>query len=147
MTHDAMEDRWELQDLALAYAEAIDAKNTDAVVQLFTDDAVFRAYDRPKGEARGTKEIRGLLEKLLNSFSATMHHVSGPRVEFTAPDNARGVVSLNAWHAFNEERRDGILWGRYLDEYVRCDGRWRIASRTLTIHGQQDFPFPWIIPA
>lgn len=147
MTHSETRDRQELHDLALAYAEAIDAKNADDVVDLFTGDAVFRAYDRPQGEAHGTDEIHALVGKLLGSFSATMHHVSGPRVVFTGPCSARGVVSLVAWHAFAEERPDGILWGRYLDDYVRVDDRWRIARRTLTVQGEQDFAFPWITHA
>lgn len=140
-------DRLDLQDLALAYAEAIDAKRADDVAGLFTENAVFRAYDLPKGEARGRSEIYTLVVKLLSSFNATMHHVSGPRAKFTDPDNASGVVSLVAWHSFNDDRPHGILWARYLDEYVRCDGVWRIARRTLTVHGQQDFDFPWIAPA
>ncbi|GAA1541925.1 ketosteroid isomerase-like protein [Microbacterium ginsengiterrae] len=145
--HDEMRDRWELHDLALAYAEAIDAKDADAVVRLFTDDAQFHAYDRANGKASGSDEIHTLVGTLLSAFSATMHHVSGPRVEFLGPHNARGTVSLTAWHEFIEERPDGILWGRYLDDYVRVDGRWRIARRTLTVHGHQDFSFPWIAPA
>ena len=147
MTHSEAHDRQELRDLALAYAEAIDAKNADEVVNLFTNDAVFRAYDRPQGEAHGVGEIHALVGKLLSSFSATMHHVSGPRAVFSGPDSARGVVSLVAWHRFTDERPDGIIWGRYLDDYVRIGDHWRIAHRTLTVHGQQDFTFPWITPA
>lgn len=146
MTHNRTQDRLHLQDLALAYAEAIDAKQAIDVVALFTDDAVFRAYDRAKGEAHGHDEIQILVEKLLGAFTATMHHVTGPRVEFTGPDTATGVVSLVAWHAFAEDRPHGILWGRYLDEYVRTAHGWRFARRTLTVHGQQDFEFPWIVP-
>jgi len=147
MAQSETSDRQELCDLALAYAEAIDAKNADAVVRLFSKDAVFRAYDRPQGEANGLHEIHALVGKLLSSFSATMHHVSGPRAHFSGSDSARGIVSLVAWHAFAEERPDGILWGRYLDDYARIDGHWRITRRTLTVHGQQNFAFPWITPA
>ncbi len=147
MTPTETQDRLDLQDLALAYAEAIDAKRADEVADLFTENAVFRAYDLPKGEARGRIEINALVMKLLRSLNTTMHHVSGPRAAFAGPDNASGVVSLVAWHSFYEDRPYGILWGRYLDDYERCDGVWRIARRTLTVHGQQNFNFPWIAPA
>lgn len=143
--HEQVLDRLQLQELALAYAEGIDGKDIERVAGLFTVDAVFRAYDRPKGEAHGHDEIRSLVAKLLDAFTATMHHVSGPRVEFADAGSATGIVSLHAWHAFAEDRPDGILWGRYLDEYVRTASGWRIARRTLTVQGQQDFAFPWIV--
>ncbi|MGF2949900.1 nuclear transport factor 2 family protein [Microbacterium alcoholitolerans] len=147
MTNTEVLDRARLQDLALAYAEAVDAGDVDRVAGLFTEDAVFRAYDRPRGEAHGRAEIRALMDKLLDTFTGTLHHVSGPRAEFTGDDTAVGFVSLHAWHAFVEDRPDGILWGRYADEYLRTGSGWKIARRALLVHGQQDFAFPWIAPA
>lgn len=139
--------RLELQQLTLTYAEAIDAKDFRSVADLFTEDAVFRAYDRPQGEARGREQIANLVEKLVSSFAATMHHVSGPRIEFVGSNRAAGVVPLQAWHSFAEDRPDAILWGRYLDQYFRGPDGWQFTNRTLTVHGHQDFQFPWISPA
>ena len=139
-------DRLALHELTLRYAAGVDGGDAPAVAELFTEDAVFHAYDRPRGTARGRAEIRALLDKLLGSFTATVHHTSAPLVEFIPPDRATGVVTLNAWHSFAEDRRDGILWGRYLDEYTRTSDRWLIARRRLVVYGQQDFEFPWITP-
>ena len=140
-------ERLRIQDLVHAYAEAIDAQDTAAVTALFTEDAVFRVYDRPKGEARGHTQIHALVDTVISGFNATMHHVSGPRTVFTAPSHASGVTSLHAWHAFRAERPVGLLWGRYHDAYARSENsEWRFAERTLVVSGHQDFDFPWITP-
>ncbi|MGB4135748.1 MAG: nuclear transport factor 2 family protein [Microbacterium sp.] len=141
---DRILDRLRIQDLVLAYAEAVDAQDAAAVAELFTADAVFRAYDRPKGEARGRPEVEVLIGKLVGSFRATLHHVSGPRIEFDSPTHAAGSVALHAWHSFRDDRPDGLLWGRYHDRYVRSPEGWRFAARTLVVAGNRDFDFPWI---
>ena len=139
-------DRAAIADLVLAYAEAIDRADAASVGTLFTQDAVFRAYDRPQGEARGSDEIHALVAKLVGSFRATVHHVSPTRVVFAGEDHATGVTSLIAWHAFADDRPDGVLWGRYHDRFTREGGTWRFSERVLRIAHHQDFDFPWLPP-
>lgn len=141
---DRLADRLEIVDLVHAYAEAVDDRRDGDVAALFTQDCVFRAFAGPKGEARGRDAVEVLVGRLLGTFRATSHHVSNTRLELIGPDGATGRTSLYAWHAFNDERPDGILWGRYVDRFQRVDGAWRIAERELRIAGEQDFPFAWI---
>lgn len=139
-------DRAAIADLVLAYAEAIDRAEATAVGDLFTRDAVFRAYDRPQGEAHGSDEIRALVTKLVGSFRATVHHVSPTRIVFAGDGRATGSTSLIAWHGFADDRPDGVLWGRYHDRFTREGRVWRFSERVLRVSHQQDFDFPWIPP-
>lgn len=143
---DRIGDRLEIQDLVLAYSEAIDAGDAEAVAMLFCADGCIRAYDRPQGEASGRREIENLVAKLIDSFAATVHHVSPPRITFLGEEWARGVTMVHAWHEFRADRPDGLLWGRYHDAFRATEDGWRFASRTLRVSGHRDFRLPWIPP-
>ncbi len=137
-------DRLAIQDVVHAYAEGVDDGDREAVAALFTDDCVFRAFAGPKGTAEGRAAVEVLLGRLLGTFRATSHHVSNLRLDFVGDDEATGRTSLHAWHAFVDDRPDGLLWGRYVDRFVRTPDGWRLAERELRIAGERDFPFAWI---
>lgn len=139
-----LRDRLEIADVVHAYAQGVDDQRADAVAALFAEDCEFRAFDRPKGVARGRSEVAALLGRLLATFQATSHHVSATRIAFTGSDRASATTVLYAWHRFTEERPDGHLWGRYYDDLVREEGRWRFARRELRVTAHRDFEFPWI---
>ncbi len=139
-----LHDRLEITDVIHAYAYGVDDQRADAVADLFAEDGVFRAYDRPKGLARGRAEVAALLERLLATFRATSHHVSGTRIAFMSSDRAAATTMLYAWHRFVDERPDGHLWGRYHDELVREGARWRFARRELRVTAHRNFEFPWL---
>lgn len=138
--------RHEITDLVHAYAQGVDDRAVEAVAALFAEQCVFRAYDRPSGVAHGRPEVAALLGKLLATFEATSHHVSGTRVVLESEDSASATTTLYAWHRFREQRPEGHLWGRYLDRFVREGGRWRFAVRELRVTAHQDFEFPWLPP-
>lgn len=139
-----LRDRAEIADVIHAYAHGVDDQRAEAVAALFAEDCEFRAFDRPKGVARGRSEVALLLHRLLATFRATSHHVSATHIWFAGTDRASATTVLYAWHRFAEERPDGHLWGRYHDELVRENGRWRFARRELRVTAHRDFEFPWI---
>ncbi|KRF00980.1 hypothetical protein ASG88_11315 [Nocardioides sp. Soil777] len=137
-------DRYAINDLITAYAQAIDDKRAEDVSALFAPECVFRVFKGDKGEARGRAGVSVLVERVLSTFTATSHHVSNVRIDLTGPDSARATTYLHAWHRFVEDRPDGLLWARYEDELVRHEDRWLFAQRTLRVTGEQDFAFLWI---
>ncbi|MCL3819855.1 nuclear transport factor 2 family protein [Aeromicrobium wangtongii] len=144
MSMDRIEDRLAVADVVHAYAEGVDDGDCARVASLFAPDCVFRAFAGPKGEARGIAEVEKLLDRLLTTFRMTSHHVSNSRIAFDGADRAAATTALHAWHRFVEERPDGLLWGRYVDTFVRIDGSWLFAERELRIAGESEFPFAWI---
>lgn len=136
----------ELQHLMHAYCKAIDDNDPDAVAALFTDDCVYRTSKGRNGTTHGRPAVADRVRLLLTAFSATSHHSSNAVVRLTSPETAVGTSYLLAWHRFREPRPDGILWARYHDIFACTADGWRIAERTLRVHGQQDFAFGWLPP-
>ncbi len=78
----------------------------------------------------------------LGNYSATQHHVHHQLVEVDG-EAASGETYCVANHLYQDV--DGVPrkldWGiRYQDRYVRREGEWRIAARTLLVDWTQDLP-------
>ena len=138
--------RLDVVDLLHAYCRAVDDNDPDAVAALFTQDCVYATSRGRNGVTRGRGAVAERVALLLSTFSATSHHVTNAVVTPESADRALSVCSLYAWHRFLDDRPDGLLWARYHDVVVRTADGWRIAERTLRVHGQQDFPFGWLPP-
>jgi 3-phenylpropionate/cinnamic acid dioxygenase small subunit len=141
-----IEDNMAIVDLIHRYAEAVDERRPDRVAGLFAEECEFQAFDGDRGTARSPREVEVLAQRLLSTFTRTSHHVSNTRLVFEGPDRARGLTYLLAWHAFPEDRQDGILWGRYHDIVERRGGTWLFVQRTLRVTSEQNFAFKWLPP-
>jgi ketosteroid isomerase-like protein len=108
------------------YCWYVDRLEVDAVLDLFSGDAVFdlgqgRVYD-------GRAGLRDLYRRL-DVYAATSHHITNPRIDVRG-DEATARSGIHAHHV----RHDGstmTLWGVYLDELARVDGSWVITRRAL----------------
>lgn len=126
------EDERQIQRLGLAYGLACDFAQVDALVALFTPDAVWdgAALRMPRVEGHdalrahfteqcppGLRQVH-VLEQVLVSAGAT-------------PDEASGIVYFHAMQAPEGVKAGPAAYGAYEDTYRRVDGTWLIASRTL----------------
>jgi 3-phenylpropionate/cinnamic acid dioxygenase small subunit len=129
----SVEDRLELQDLGHAYATAIDERDADRLVGLFTDDGHFGVHlpgvDEPFARFDGRDEIRTLMG-MLEPYGDTMHLMTNHRVDVEG-NTATGVVYCLAHHLTerNDTLEDLVMAIRYVDRYERTLGGWRIADR------------------
>jgi ketosteroid isomerase-like protein len=131
---------WELaareaiRDVIARYAALVDRGRFDALLELFADDAVLEAGDRPP--ARGRAAIREFLagtgERLARATLRPVirHHVSTVVIDVDGPSAA---TATSYFLAITERGPDH--WGRYRDRFVR-DGRWQIGHRTVRIDGR-----------
>jgi ketosteroid isomerase-like protein len=119
------------------YAYYLDMNLTDELAGLFTDDC-FIAYG-PGFGADGIEEYRKTLEGVGTFFTATSHHVSNVKVEFTDDDTAEVRSAVYAWHRYQRERPDGHVMGQYHDVLVRTAAGWRFKRRELKHAGTTDF--------
>jgi hypothetical protein len=101
-----IESSLELSQLPSRYAMALDARDVDALVDLFVDDV----------EAA-----------VLRRFYRSVHLVCGHQFDFVDADHATGSVYCRAEH----EQGDGwyVITMRYDDVYQRRAGRWYFAKR------------------
>jgi hypothetical protein len=123
-----LEDRQEIQDLAVRYGLFVDERDFDSLVALFAPDGRLRTHAGViKGQ--GMADIGAYFRNHLPNLGPSNHFVHGHVVDFVAgePDRATGLVSSHA-----EMWRHGapmITAMRYTDRYRRVGGSWRFDER------------------
>ncbi len=127
---DRLETRAALSELITRYGRAIDEKDIDALLSVFTDDAVLCSNGREL-DATGHGGIRTLYEAVFKELGPSYHWWHGQMLDFddADPDIARGEIP-----AHSETYRKGAQYLaalRYVDEYRRVGGTWKIARREL----------------
>jgi alkylhydroperoxidase family enzyme len=130
-------ERFELRDLVDAYATAIDERDTDLLVSLFTPDAqlfvVEDGRDQELARYRGSAELVRLMDRLGN-YGSTMHVISNHRVRVDA-SRTTGVAYCLAHHLTERDgaTQDLVMVIRYFDRYARAgdEGAWQIAERKI----------------
>lgn len=133
-------DRAELAALASAYAYAVDARDREGVVALFTADATLMVPSAPQ-HLTPTRPLVGpiaIADELaqLEAFVVTSHNILGHHVVRSDGATAHGITRCEAHHV--SRRGDGelrdLVWNlRYDDEYQRTPDGWKFARRELTI--------------
>jgi hypothetical protein len=132
-------DRAAIEELATAYAYAVDDRDWVRWEALFRPDGLID-YESAGGITGTPAELAVWMPDAMAVFDFCLHTTTTHEIRFTDPDGAVGRV-----HVFN---RNGVRWegeaeivdvsAVYHDRYVRLDGRWWIAERveqTLCIIG------------
>jgi len=120
------EDRFEIEDLYRRYAYGFDEGDGDAWRQVFTPDGAFvRGGDFP--DLVGSDELAGFVEERHAVAPKVTHHTTNILIEKTA----EGAVGRAYVLALRIEDGEVHLRnaGRYDDEFVQHEGRWRIRVR------------------
>ncbi len=139
-------DKIALRDLVERYALAVDSRDIETVVHLFTEDGVMLSHLMPGTEEtpferRGHEQLRRALELGLAQYKATTHIIGGQVVELYG-DEADGTVACLAHHVCGTDAGERLLVMaiRYQDRYRRQDGSWRFAQRRLRLEWREDRP-------
>lgn len=123
-------DRWAINDLIVAYADAVDAQDWERFEGLFVPDAHID-YTSAGGIAGTPAELAAWMPEAFTAFIWTLHSMSTHAVVFEGQDAASGSLHVVARHGVSfdgaHERLD--VGGTYEDRYVRRDGRWLFARR------------------
>lgn len=134
----ALLDREEIRNLRLRYSELLDTGNADKMGEVFTEDAVVKVT---VGSMEGLTQIKQSLKEAYHSFDTLnrqhypfMHAIANHQITLLDEDNATGSCYLldfvsdrpQAQHPF-------LLLGRYIDQYVKVEGQWRIAHSELDV--------------
>jgi hypothetical protein len=114
---DRMESLAAIQQLAYRYALALDSRDMDMMVSLFTPDV------RVGREERGRDALRAWFVKTLSEPKVSVHFVGNHVIDFDDADHAHGIV-----YCHDELGRPNGGWDegmlQYWDTYVRVDGEW-----------------------
>ena len=119
--------------LAIEFAHAVDHREVERAVSVFTPDAVF---ERKGEQLEGRGAIRAA-QQARPIHLVTRHLCASHRIEVIDGTHARGVVYFLLFrHEGSESDPPGpaplVLpqtLGEYHDEYLRTDEGWKIARR------------------
>lgn len=84
---------------------------------------------------RGETELRELfLDRIRLYEEISMHH-TGVRLCSYDGTSASVTSALHSLHVARNQDLQVVTWGRYEDEVVQVDGRWKFLSRRLLVQG------------
>ena len=124
----------ELNQLAYRYARAVDRCDMELFKTVFTPDARLRAYnpdqDEPFNDISGHDALVKINEIMNTMFDKTMHMMVNHMVEVDG-DSATGEVMCTARHSPKGGGDVLTIHIRYIDDYVRQGGEWKICDRHI----------------
>ena len=124
-----LEDRAAIQDLVAVYFRAADDDDYALMAQCFTLDARFEASGFE--DAAGRDGIVAVLKAARAGMGQTVHTPNYVHIRFDGADAAQGLVCAHLELGLGEATYFGAV--RYIDQYAREDGAWRIAVRAMKV--------------
>jgi hypothetical protein len=132
-------DRLAIRELVEAYAHCADRRDAKGQMALFTVDTHFVVYmdakdPKPSQELHSREALAPVFADL-NKYAATMHFVGQSTILTLTDDRATGEAYTMAHHLTVQggKRRLMIAALRYADTFVKADGTWLFAERTLYV--------------
>jgi 3-phenylpropionate/cinnamic acid dioxygenase small subunit len=133
--------REEIRDLATRYNSYGDSGLFKPLLELFARDAIMETYDIDGRYFRfdGIDEIAKI-------FTGTKDLI-GERPDPSTPPYIRHFIATHQIDLKDPDRASGRLyfatimsngldhWGRYIDDYIRDEGRWKFAQRRMRMDG------------
>ena len=145
-------ERLAIRELVDAYAYCADRRDAAGQMELFTEDTelvVFgdRRNPEPTQRLRGRAALAPVFDEL-NTYRATMHF-NGQSTTRVDGARASGVTDC----LVHELRTDGtarsatIVAIRYLDSFVKRDGKWFIRQRQVVVDWTETRTLAGAVPA
>lgn len=130
-------DRIQIADLLAFYCEQIDNYAIGGLSDIFTPECTFDAGPGNGGPRVGN-DFSAMAARQAR-YRRTQHQLGQSRITFTGPDTADGLTYATAWHQhWDMSTMTARL--RYVDQYLRREGRWFIHRRTLEAVGIEGGP-------
>lgn len=125
------DDHKAIVDLAVAYAQAVDAGDFARLRRVFTPNATAQLGGTGQ---RSIDEICERLQVALGRFERWEHHLADHEVEITG-DRATARCTVTAHHVRPGGELPSVytIVGTYEDQLTRTDLGWRIAHRSLVV--------------
>ncbi len=142
-----MEAESDIRRMLIEYGAFLDSRNFAAYAALFAEDGEWVGGF---GRFTGPEAIRKMLEDNLGVPEpgfvnrANFHMLTNPLIEIDG-DRAHVTSKYLFWTRSPDNAPTPLLAGRYVDEFVRRDGVWKIARRTTW--GEIPYRDPNVPPA
>jgi len=127
-----------IRDLVARYNANADTGRFETVLELFAPDAVLELPDESfEGRPAIGEMFRSVRTRVVDSTPAGVrphlrHFTATLQIDVDDADHARSrcYFAVLMPHGLDH-------WGRYVDEFVRIDGRWHFARRCVTTDGRR----------
>jgi ketosteroid isomerase-like protein len=133
---DTMKDTLELYYLTDLFSILADQKNFNALVQLFTEDIIFRGLENGKhiSDMRGKDEIQKAFDSFANQF-LVLYHMNGEKLFDIDGDHATGTTYCQVTLRFEKEQeiyqtQQAIC---YQNQYLKVNEIWKIKEMNSNI--------------
>jgi hypothetical protein len=119
-----------IRQVVLRYCRGIDRMDRDLVRSCYHPDAI----DSHGTFSGGVEDFLTWVWRVLDRYTMTMHYVANQLVETHAADRARCESYGIAVHRTDggEDRGNLTTGFRFVDDFDRRDGEWRIVRRVAT---------------
>jgi hypothetical protein len=134
-----------LNQLAYRYAAAVDTRDVQAFLSVFTPEARLQTFgpgaDVPFAVANGHDELAGIPEAMRQRFTRTAHLMTNHLIDLDG-DSASGSVLCTARHLYANGAggRDLVVVIRYVDRYQRRGEQWLILDREIRFLWSETHP-------
>ena len=127
-----LQDEQAIREVVIRYGEYLDARDYAGYASLFASDGVWTGGF---GSFTGPAAIREMLEKNLGKpqpgfVNKANFHLMTTVVVDVDGDTAKARSRYTFFTASPDNRPAAALAGRYVDEFVRENGTWKIKRRT-----------------
>ena len=133
------EDRQQILDLISAYSYAWDGKDIEGYLALYAKDCIWEAYpsgaSAPTVRTTGRDELRAVAAQRLAALQQagiqSRHYQTNTLLAVGADGQIEGTTMLNLMWQVPGGKPYTVTTGIYRDLFVKVDGGWKIARRTL----------------
>jgi hypothetical protein len=139
-------DRLAIRELVEAYAHCADRRDATGQMALFTADAHFVVHmdandPKPALDLHAREELAPVFADL-NKYAATMHFLGQTTIQTLTGDRGTGETYCMPHHLTIDggRRRLMIAAVRCYDAFVKTDGAWLFAERTLYVDWIEERP-------
>ena len=133
MTDCPVADRLAIEDLAVAYAYAVDSiGESEGVANLFTEDGVYDVSGFGLGEFAGRAAIRGFFDDAFEAMASNAHMLSNFRIADYRAETATAEAYMHAYSLGKDGKLLDLKALYRLDVARTADG-WKIARFTLRL--------------
>ncbi len=121
-------DRAEIQDCLARYCRGVDRCDVGLVRSAYHPDATD---DHGTFKGNGWDFAEHIVAAKLAGVAFSMHVIANVLIEHRDADRADVEMYFIAYQRSLDDPRLQVFAGRYVDDFTRRDGAWRIAARTV----------------
>lgn len=136
-----LEDREEIEELKARYCYHIDNHEWSRLAETFAKDGVIDCGQF--GKATGRDAIQKFFsESIASYFSFFVHMVHNPLIEIH-DNEAHGTWYWTEPATYQADGLARLIQGKYDEEYVKENGKWKFKSVVLNLKINVPFDFGW----